>query len=459
MKEERSIILKMLAEGKISLDEANELLEALDEVSQEDLGGQESRQRTEDRETQRGNHREHQSHHHRQPHGRTCWPFDFNFDFQDFGKDIKGMMKDVMQGVREGFGHGVNFSDWFDTAFGTAKYVDSQSIVQSAEGIEKMRIKNGWGDVTVRKADTEEIFVDAEIVAWGSDESSAEYNAKDIRISAVITGAEMEIRADTGSETPHRRYKINYQIKIPAGVHPDVTTKSGNIEIHDIAGNITLSTFSGNVEASALEGSVCLRSKSGNIRFVGGKGDCDVSALSGDIVVRNVNGNGRFSTKSGDVTIEQAEGHTVSNTLSGDVEIARTSGDVSAESKSGDIDITDVAGDVSVRTLSGDVKLRDISSKSVSAHVLSGDISAEIQVLDNGEVSLRATDGDVRLRIQETAKVQVHAKTLSGKITCDLPLTSVERDKSHITGILQTPDGQIDLSTASGDVVIEKLPQ
>ena len=322
-----------------------------------------------------------------------------------------------------------------------------------------MRIKNSWGDVTVRKADIDEISVDAEIIAWGLDAATAEENAKALRITAVITDAEMEIQTDTGSETPRRRYKINYQVKIPEGIHPEVSTRSGNIEMHDISGNISLSTFSGNVEASAIRGSTCLRSKSGNIHLCKGEGECVISVLSGDIAVKNMNGSGRFSTKSGDVSVEQAEGDIVSNTLSGDVDAIRITGKVSAESKSGDIEIMDTKGDVQARTLNGDVKLRAISSKSVSAHALSGDISAEIDLLENGAVSLRTADGDIRLRLQETAKAQVHAKTLSGEINCDLPLSSVESDKNHLTGILQQPDGKIELSTASGDVMIEKLPQ
>ncbi|GAH73376.1 unnamed protein product, partial [marine sediment metagenome] len=55
------------------------------------------------------------------------------------------------------------------------------------------------------------------------------------------------------------------------------------------------------------------------------------------------------------------------------------------------------------------------------------------------------------------AKAEISAKTLSGDIACKLPLTSVEKDRKRFKGILNAPEGKIELSTASGDVVIEAL--
>ena len=134
MSDERTMILRMLAEGKISVEEADALLDALGEpeVSRPEgeptcCGGPRSRGKS-------GGGR-----------GRreTFRPFfDFGFDFPDFGMDIQGMAQKALHSLREGLAHGVNLGDWFETSFGASKHVEKRELSASSQGMDRLVVRN-----------------------------------------------------------------------------------------------------------------------------------------------------------------------------------------------------------------------------------------------------------------------------------------------------------------------------
>ena len=215
--------------------------------------------------------------------------------------------------------------------------------------------------------------------------------------------------------------EINYEIELPARMRTQATTRSGNITCHTMQADTHLMTF------------------------------------SGDVGARDIRGNAVLESKSGDVNCEYVQGSLKASTLSGDVDARSVTGDITVESKSGDIKLAECTGSVDANTLSGDVKIRKADSQRVGVHALSGDVDAEIGIHEGGSISLRTTDGDIGLRLPSTAKVRIAATTLSGSVSCGLPLISVEQDNRQLRGVLNEAIGEIDISTASGDVLIEAL--
>ncbi len=448
MTEERTMILKMLAEGKISVEEAEALLDALGEVPlTEDAQGS-----ADPGHEQRGRERTGRSRHRRE----RCWPFfDFDVDFQDMSRDFQGMARHVLRGLREGLGHGVKFGDWFESFFGSNKSVDERSFSVSCEGVEKLKLDNRWGKVSISDTNEREISIKAEITAWGPNVAAAQQLAQSLELKTQLEGSILRITADSPEE--YRRYRIDYEIVLPKEISADIGTRSGNIACHGRAADIRLSTFSGDVTASDVKGNAGLRSKSGNVQTERTEGDLRLNTLSGDVKLADAKGSLSCETKSGDVAFDQVEGPLKALTLSGSVEGSSVDGDVSAESKSGDIRLSDCRGRIHAKALSGDVEMRGMVSPDVSAQAISGDLDIELHLEEDGQVALRTTDGDIALKLPDSAKAHVTAKTLSGVITCELPLTALEQDKKHVQGILNEDRGRVVVSATSGDIVLQTL--
>ena len=184
---------------------------------------------------------------------------------------------------------------------------------------------------------------------------------------------------------------------------------------------------------------------------------------SGDIAIRGTGGAVSAHTQSGDVTVQTAAGHIDFGTLSGDVIADGLTGDVHARAVSGDITLTDVTGDVSAETVSGNVHLKNITSRSVSAHSTSSDVSFDGAIAPDGRYEFGTHSGDVMLAIPANASAQLTVSTWSGSIDSDFPITLQPGEhgigsatSKRFTFNIGGGAARISAESFSGDVVIHR---
>jgi hypothetical protein len=185
-------------------------------------------------------------------------------------------------------------------------------------------------------------------------------------------------------------------------------------------------TGSADVVGRGLYRSVDIETGSGDVRFDDISDDFEATAASGDIQIALVGGEARINTASGDVEIGTLGGGGRINTASGDVLVRTAGGRLEANTASGDVLVKEALGSVSVNTASGD---------------------QEVGSAFHDAVNLRSASGDLRVGVKEGTKLFVDARSRSGDVVSELPVSDAPPEG-------EAPLLEVRANTMSGDITI-----
>lgn len=395
MSEERAKILKLLKEGRITVEEAGLLLDALGEGSEGEAADRADRERT----ASSGQERSRGEESGQGPHD-WCGSHDWgekwrkewrgpwrDFDFSRFQTGFEGAFRGMEQSIHDAFKNfsNINFEVQLGRLFGRERADIERQLLVPAGGIAALSLKNAWGDVEIVTSDKQEVRIAAKISAWGYDSATASAAASGIEITQVREGERLVVHHRPASGSVSVRYKVDFEIAVPRDMEVE------------------------------------LKGMSGNLRLVGTHGKARLLTLSGDIRVKGV------------------------------------VGDVVADSKSGDIEAEHCTGDLDASTVSGEVAILNHRGRIIAGRTVSGDIQANLTLDASAAVDLRTVRGDVRLKLPAMSAVEIAAETTGGEIDCALPLAFDEHGRSKIHGVLNHGDGRVGLSTKSGSISIRAL--
>jgi DUF4097 and DUF4098 domain-containing protein YvlB len=200
----------------------------------------------------------------------------------------------------------------------------------------------------------------------------------------------------------------------------DVPNKRGNFSFKDLFGSRGIDCRIRCAEGSALKA----RTKSADIAVGMNLSRADVSTASGDADLRDVAGDLSLKSASGDLTAGAIDGRASVNTASGDISIGHVRGTVHANSASGDISVDAADGDAKANTASGDVSLSAVRSGEVSVNSASGDVTLGVRRGSKAYLDCSTVSGDARSELDMTDDepqgdgplVHVKARTVSGDI-------------------------------------------
>jgi DUF4097 and DUF4098 domain-containing protein YvlB len=190
--------------------------------------------------------------------------------------------------------------------------------------------------------------------------------------------------------------------------------------------SVRAKTGSADIEGHGRFGTVEVGTGSGDVQFSEVAGDAEINAASGDVQISRVGGQGRI------------------NTASGDVQVGSIGGEAKINSASGDVQIREVANRLEVNTASGDVLVREASS-SVSLNSASGDQT--LGSVTEGKVDVKTASGDLKIGIREGSTLWVDARSRSGEVRSELPVSDLppEGDAPHI---------ELRANSMSGDITV-----
>jgi len=181
----------------------------------------------------------------------------------------------------------------------------------------------------------------------------------------------------------------------------------------------------------------------------------EAKVTSGDVRIAKTGSSVRLVSTSGDVDIREVDGTVEVNVISGDVRVEDASAAILAiESKSGDIRLARIGGSVNVRTSSGDVMAHNCSARNFAVDAASGDIFVDLSQPVEGTVNLRTVSGDIKLEVPDRSDARVTLSTLRGAVRTTLELADESQEKLTITGRLGEGSGSIDASAVNGDVYL-----
>jgi DUF4097 and DUF4098 domain-containing protein YvlB len=179
-----------------------------------------------------------------------------------------------------------------------------------------------------------------------------------------------------------------------------------------------------------------IRSSSGDISVMDTGGSLRIDGASGDIRAKGLNGPVEISSASGNVVVEDV--WTPSMTI---------------ENKAGDVLLKSIKGNINARTSAGDVALNDFSGKTVSIESVSGDVKVDLAEPVTGTVNLRTVSGNARVTM-DGGDCRVSLSTLRGAVACDVPLTEENRTAQRVTGKVGDGSGTLDVSAVTGNVSV-----
>jgi hypothetical protein len=227
---------------------------------------------------------------------------------------------------------------------------DSDDTHRIDERITTVQLAAESADITIKVSDDEQTTVQEKRKYWlwkHGDAYSVDNGVLklDGKCGWQCT-ADFEVTVPRGTKVTGENGSGDLSVEGVAGM--DAKSRSGEIKLQDVTGDVKLDLTSGDVEISDLTGKLDVKANSGDIQASGLKG--------GPVSVE---------TSSGDIELELAEANDVrAKGTSGDIEVKAPGGGykVTTETRSGDVDNelgngSNGSHSIDATTVSGDIEL------------------------------------------------------------------------------------------------------
>ena len=279
-------------------------------------------------------------------------------------------------------------------------------------GAVRLDIRNGAGEVRIDAGSSEgETTVTLEPLRDNEASSDAVQSAR-VELHERADGQDVVVDVRSRNRGFGWSRGAEVLIAITCPLEPAVEVKTGSAEI----------------EGRGLFKSVDVETGSGDVHFTDISGDAEISAASGDIQISLIGGEARLNTASGDVQVGMIGGDGRINSASGDVMLKTVGGRLETSTASGDVLVKEVLGSVTINSASGDQQIGSVFQDSVN---------------------LRSASGDLRVGIKEGSRLFIDARSRSGDVTSELPV-------SDIPHAGDAPLIELRANTMSGDITIHR---
>lgn len=414
MDEERAMVLRMLKEGKISVEEADALLQELAEQPPVAAAGEpEEAAASAQAGTEMG------------PELRD----ELRGVFRELMESIPGDIRRELHRAREVIRP--SFREVLRGLSGLAEGRAETGAEEPMSSGDTLDLRQAWGDVRLRAEGEGPMRLHAVRRVWSSSPEEAQRAAERLPV---------EIRRDGSTVVVHvprmegRRTRVDFEITVPKGVHVRIDIAKGDVRVEDAAAT----------EVRVARGDVLARRLTGGLR---------ADVLSGDLELRGIDGDVRLEVKSGDVAAQDLSGRLQGRIISGDVAVSGSAG-VGLDIINGDVAVANTHGPVDVATKSGDVALGSIRSTDVRIRTLSGDVAVDLVELTEGSLVVETVSGDIKLALPPDSRTAIDAQTRSGEISTELALSQQTTGFRSLRGVLNAPGATVRLQATSGDIRI-----
>jgi len=426
MSEEKLRILKMLEEGKITAQEAENLLRALGDPPEEPFGFHEGFGR----------------HFHEKMRGRMY----ARMARADPGRIVAEVMREVNPGkivadIMSSVGGAIHDLDFEFPGRDRKKAEEEQTL--SFQNVKHLDLANLRGDVTIigSRIPEDGCRIRADKTAWGEDEEEARERLKNVQVSAQQDGEFLKLKVEGGPWTRKLHAQVDFEIEIQASCDLTVNIAKGDLSVKGVSGGIGLKAASGDIDLRDCSGKADLSTANGDLTIASFTGeDLSAATINGDIEAEDVAAQVALSSVSGDIRAKE-----ISN---GVLKVSSVSGSISLEEFHNQA--------VEVQSQSGDVEILGGPSPEVKTSTVSGDIQAELASRE-GNIAIRSTSGDVDLALGKDTDAQVECETMSGDIDVGLPVQKTFVSERKFQGVLGSGKGRIRVSTTSGDISLHSL--
>jgi DUF4097 and DUF4098 domain-containing protein YvlB len=328
-----------------------------------------------------------------------------------FGDFAKGFMKDLVSDAT-----GETYSETV-----TGEFI--------FERMPRLRVRNISGETTVKIGEPGKISVIAKKTVSAGSEDRAKRLLQNVEIRMEKAGDELRVEPHLYEQERGwvdlfrgKRFRVDFEITVPAVCGVDAQTVSGDLSISGTQGPIELQSVSGDVALVDAQGPLRLKSVSGDVNVRRYVGHIEGNTVSGDVTLDSVRVRSmQLHTVSGDLelkgVLEPAREHRI-RTISGDVDLSLVEPDLLVEFRtaSGDLE-SDIPGRVDrqsrkeysvglgaarghavVKTVSGDLSIRgsvvevpgEASTEEPSG--VRSDYAADVETENESEADVERTE-------------------------------------------------------------------
>lgn len=254
---ERQIILHLVAEGKITPEEADALLAALESDPADDTGAGDDSAAGDSGPERGDGHANGRHHRHGRPRrktytyssttpgGRRGTTTASSYDFSDLensmaelGRTLPEVTAAAIKGVAKGLGRLRTATKHIKYGIHIDRYrvTGTRDLSMPAHPGDFLILDIPLGDVSVQFADVTELQVRAKLNVWGSSKADAQARLDATKIllerqdtAIVVSHVDPKIKGVGVVVT--REVSVDYDLTVPHGVHLRLTTKAGDIAV------------------------------------------------------------------------------------------------------------------------------------------------------------------------------------------------------------------------------------
>ena len=324
-----------------------------------------------------------------------------------------------------------------DINFGGEPYsfpidIDPQPIAPNA----RILIRAGRGTITVRSSDEPTLRITGQKAIRTFSEADAQKRSAPIEIQAIKVGDGYEIHP-AGFDLSDSRISVDMDVVVPKKSTVIVHNERGDVNISDMANDVTVSTQQGDIEINDTTGNVDVTLQKGDVKATDTKGDVKVSGHGGSVEVVDVSGSltvdgefyssvradkiakgVRFISQRSDLTITQLGGH--------------------FEKTSGNLEIADAQGNLTSRTKNTSVSLENVTGRIVLDNT-NGSVELQFSNAPKEDISINNERASIALSIPSSSSFDIQADCHSCDIDSEftgsgLKATRTDKGDSHLEG-------------------------
>jgi hypothetical protein len=140
----------------------------------------------------------------------------------------------------------------------------------------------------------------------------------------------------------------------------------------------------------------------------------------------------------------------------GAITVSESRNGLECSTSNGAIAIQDTEGKVELKTSNGAITVKDHYGE-LNGRTSNGAIDADVILPRRAECILKTSNGSITLSIPSTTSAMIEASTSSGKVEVqNLDVTIVKTGKTEIKGKIGNGEGDIDLGTSNGAILIRR---
>ncbi|MDF2521707.1 MAG: hypothetical protein K0R84_2335, partial [Clostridia bacterium] len=301
--------------------------------------------------------------------------------------------------------------------------------------INKLEVRNDFGDIKVLPHDENYIKVEALVKIKHNDEKAAREYLE--RVLNITEGEKTQISAAEYNQTnknDYSRAEIDFVIYIPQGVEADLDCSFGDIQAQGVTKDLVVNDKHGNITVKDIGGSAVIKNSFGDIELknIGGKVEADNQ--HGDIEADTVNGAARLETSFGAIEALNIRSSLNVKNSYGKITVSNVTGDAEIKSSFGDIDASNIDGDTVISNNNGSIDVNELM----------------------GDVQITNSFGRIQYSSPNAQNADIYAKTKFGDIETDLPLNKTKSvNDNTIEGKTGKGKYRIELTTNNGEIEIK----